>query len=142
MKVDLLDGEWYVRGGEPGYSWLRAQPGLWFDEQNSLWAVARHADVLEASRSPERFCNGKGYRPRYEGDQSMIGQDDPRHNRQRRLVSKGFTPKQVAGMEAHCRQIVTELIDAVAADGACDFVQDLAVPLPMIVIAELLGVRV
>ena len=142
MKVDLLDGEWYASGGAEGYAWLRQKPGLWFDEANRLWAVARHADVLEASRSPERFCNGKGYRPRYEGDQSMIGQDDPRHNRQRRLVSKGFTPKQVAGMEAHCRQIVTELLDEVGPKGECDFVQDLAVPLPMIVIAELLGVRV
>ena len=142
MQVDLLDGDWYATDPWPGYAWLRQQPGLWYDEKNAHYAVARHADVLEVSKSPQRFCSGQGFRPRYNGDQSMISQDDPRHNRQRRLVSKGFTPKQVAGMEAHCRQIVTELIDAVAADGACDFVQDLAVPLPMIVIAELLGVRV
>ena len=142
MNIDLLDGTWYAGDPAPGYAWLRAQPGLWFDEKNRHWAVARHADLLEASRSPQRFCNGQGFRPNYAGDQSMISQDDPRHNRQRRLVSKGFTPKQVAGMEQHCRAIVTELLDAVAARGECDFVQDIAVPLPMIVIAELLGVRV
>lgn len=142
MSVDLLDGNWYAGDPTPGYRWLRQQPGLWFDEKSRHWAVARHADVLVASRSPERFCNGQGFRPNYAGDQSMISQDDPRHNRQRRLVSKGFTPKQVAGMEQHCRAIVTELLDAVAGKGECDFVQDVAVPLPMIVIAELLGVRV
>lgn len=141
-RIDLLDGEWYAGDPWPGYAWLREQPGLWRDDANHLWAVARHAELLEVSRSPERFCSSKGFRPRYDGDQSMISQDDPRHNRQRRLVSKGFTPKQVAGMEEHCRQVVTDLLDAVAAKGECDFVQDIAVPLPMIVIAELLGVRV
>lgn len=142
MKLDLLDGDWYAGDASPGYAWLRARRGLWRDDANELWAVARHAEVLEVSRSPERFCSGEGFRPKTPPNGSMISQDDPRHNRQRRLVSKGFTPKQVAGMEAHCRTIVTELLDAVGPLGSCDFVTDVAVPLPMIVIAELLGVRV
>ena len=142
MKLDLLDGEWYAGDPFPGYAWLREHAPVWRDEANGLWGVSRHADLLEVSRSPNRFCSGEGYRPNTAPDQSMISQDDPRHNRQRRLVSKGFTPKQVAGMEAHCRLVVDELLDAVAERGECDFVQDIAVPLPMIVIAELLGVRV
>lgn len=142
MTIDLLDGAWYAGDPFDDYAWLRARAGLWRDEVNDLWAVARHAEVLEVSRSPERFCSGEGFRPKTPPNPSMISQDDPRHNRQRRLVSKGFTPKQVAGMEDHCRRIVTDLLDAAAPAGTCDFVRDIAVPLPMIVIAELLGVRV
>ncbi|MBA2281824.1 MAG: cytochrome P450 [Actinomycetota bacterium] len=142
MTIDLLDGPWYAGDPSADYAWLRAQPGLWFDEANELFAVARHDDLLEVSRSPKRFCSGEGFRPKTPPNGSMISQDDPRHTRQRRLVSKGFTPKQVAGMESHARQIVGELIDAVSEKGECDFVTDIAVPLPMIVIAELLGVRV
>ena len=141
-EIDLLDGTWYAGDPSADYAWLRDHPGLWFDEANELWAVARHHDVLEVSRNPKLFCSGEGFRPKTPPNGSMISQDDPRHTRQRRLVSKGFTPKQVAGMESHARKIVDELIDAVSEEGSCDFVTDLAVPLPMIVIAELLGVRV
>ena len=71
----------------------------------------------------------------------MIDQDDPRHKSQRRFVYKGFTPKALAEKEEHARSIVTTLIDEVAGAGECDFVQQLAAPLPMILIAEMLGVR-
>ena len=70
----------------------------------------------------------------------MIDSDDPLHARRRRLVYKGFTPRHVSEQEDHVRRIATELIDAVAPLGRCDFVRDLAAPLPMILIAEMLGV--
>jgi cytochrome P450 family 142 subfamily A polypeptide 1 len=142
MTIDLLDGEWYAGDPYPDYAWLRADAPVYRDERNELWGVSRYADVVEVSKHPERFCSGEGFRPKTPPDGSMISQDDPRHTRQRRLVYKGFTPKQVAGMEAHARAIVTGIIDAVAPLGACDFTQDIAVPLPMIVIAEMLGVPV
>jgi cytochrome P450 family 142 subfamily A polypeptide 1 len=121
---------------------LRENAPVYRDEANDLWGISWHADVVDVSRHPETFCSGQGFRPKTPPDASMISQDDPRHTRQRRLVYKGFTPKQVAGMEDHCRRIVTTILDEVGPLGACDFTQDIAVPLPMIVIAEMLGVRV
>lgn len=140
--LDLLDGEWYA--GEPwdDYAWLRRHSPVHRDEANGLWAIARHADVVAIEKDPRTFCSSKGFRPNTPPDGSMISQDDPRHARQRRLVYKGFTPKQVAGMEEHCRSLVRGILDQVAPRGSCDFTQDVAVPLPMIVIAEMLGVRV
>jgi cytochrome P450 family 142 subfamily A polypeptide 1 len=71
----------------------------------------------------------------------MINLDDPLHNRRRRLVYRGFTPRAVLEHEPFVRSIATELIDAVAPLGRCDFVAELAGPLPMLVIGELLGVK-
>ncbi len=140
--IDLLDGDFYAGDPYPTYEWLRDNAPVYRDEVNGLWGISGHADIVHVSRHPELFCSGEGFRPKTPPDSSMISQDDPRHTRQRRLVYKGFTPKQVAGMEAHTRAIVTEILDTVAPQGRCDFTQDVAVPLPMIVIAEMLGVRV
>ncbi|HUI28223.1 MAG TPA: cytochrome P450 [Candidatus Kryptonia bacterium] len=139
--INLLDGRLYAGDPSPTYAWLRANAPVYRDEINGLWGVSRYADVMEVSRHPELFCSGQGSRPNLAGDPSMINQDAPRHTRQRGLVNKGFTPRRVAEHEPHIRQIATQLIDAVAPIGRCDFVQDLAAPLPMILIAELLGVR-
>jgi cytochrome P450 family 142 subfamily A polypeptide 1 len=140
--LDLLDGEWYASGPSADYAWLRREAPVWRDEKNGIWGIARHADIVAIEKDPKTFCSGQGFRPNTPPDGSMISQDDPRHTRQRRLVYKGFTPKQVAGMEDHCRAIVRAILDEVAPLGRCDFTQDVAVPLPMIVIAEMLGVRV
>ncbi len=141
MKIDLLDGAWYASDPWPGYAWMRGEAPVYRDEANELWGIARHADVVHVSKHPELFCNGMGFRPKTPPDASMISQDDPRHSRQRRLVYKGFTPRQVAAMESHVRAVVTGLLDGVSGAGGCDFTQDIAAPLPMILIAEMLGVR-
>lgn len=141
--IDLLDGDLYAGDPYPTYAWLRANAPVYRDEINALWAISRHADIVAVEKDPATFCNGEGSRPgmtREATTTSMIDRDDPRHNQQRRIVYKGFTPKRVASHEAHVREIVTGLIDKVAAKGACDFVEDLAAPLPMILIAEMLGV--
>ena len=71
---------------------------------------------------------------------TMLGSDPPEHTRLRGLVSKAFTPRVVAGMRTHIQEIVDELIDAVENNGRMDMIWDLAYPLPVIVIAEMLGV--
>jgi cytochrome P450 family 142 subfamily A polypeptide 1 len=142
--IDLLDGDFYAGDPYPTYAWLRENAPVYWDEANALWGVSRHADVVAIEKNPELFCSGQGSRPGMTAETtttSMIDRDDPRHTRQRRLVYKGFTPARVAEHEARLREIVTGLIDAVASRGECDFVEDLAAPLPMIVIAEMLGVR-
>jgi cytochrome P450 family 142 subfamily A polypeptide 1 len=71
----------------------------------------------------------------------MINLDDPLHKQRRNLVNRGFTPRRVADHEPRIRAVCRDLIARVAERGACDFVHDLAAPLPMIVIGDLLGVE-
>jgi len=139
--VNLLDGTFYAGDPEPAYAWLRANAPAYRDAATGVWGLARYDDIIYASRHPEIFSSAQGSRPNTPSDTSMINQDDPRHTWQRKLVNKGFTPRRIAEHEAHIRAIATSLIDAVAPRGHCDFVKDLAAPLPMILIAELLGVR-
>jgi cytochrome P450 family 142 subfamily A polypeptide 1 len=69
----------------------------------------------------------------------MISMDDPEHTRRRQLVYRGFTPKRVREHEATIRRLCTEIIDRVCERGRCDFVWDIAAPLPLLLIADMLG---
>ncbi len=137
--VDFLDVDFYVSDPWDTYAWLRSHAPAYWHEGNQLWAVTRYQDLVHVSTHPELFCNGEGYRPGMGADASLISTDPPRHTEMRRLINKGFTPRMVAQMEDHVRGIVARTLDAVAPRGECDFVEDVAVPLPMLVIAELLG---
>jgi len=138
--INLLDRSFYAGDPYPGYAWMRAEAPVYHDASSGLWALSRHADVLAAERNTAVFSSALGSRPGRLPQPSMIDSDDPVHTRRRRVVSRGFTPRRVADHEAHVRAVVTSLIDAVAPSGACDLVADLAAPLPMRMIAELLGV--
>jgi cytochrome P450 family 142 subfamily A polypeptide 1 len=138
--IRLLDGYFYV--GEPleHFRWMREHAPVYWDESSRLWGVARHADVMRVSRSPALFCSGQSSRPDAPPLPSMINMDDPQHKLRRALVNKGFSKRRVEDHEPKIRAIVTELIDAVCEKGRCDFVREIAAPLPMIVIGDLLGV--
>jgi cytochrome P450 family 142 subfamily A polypeptide 1 len=137
---DLLDGELYRDDPYPTYAWLREHAPLYRDA-NGVWGLSRYEDVVDASRHPELFSSALGSRPNTPANLYMIDQDDPRHARQRRLVYKGFTPRQVGLLEEHARQVVTAILDRVADKGECDFVTEVAAPLPMTVIGEMLGIE-
>ncbi|MGZ4800148.1 MAG: cytochrome P450 [Acidimicrobiia bacterium] len=140
--IDLLDRAMYAGDPSPTYAWLRRNAPAYWSEAAGLWGVSRYADIVAIEKQPEIFSNGvNGSRPNTPKNDSMIDHDDPRHKGQRRFVYKGFTPRALAEKEDHARSIVGSLIDAVAGKGECDFVQELAAPLPMILIAEMLGVR-
>jgi len=138
--IRLLDGFFYV--GEPleHFRWLREHAPVYWDESSRLWGIALHADVMKVSKSPELFCSGQSSRPDSPPLPSMINMDDPQHKLRRALVNSGFTKRRVEDHERKVRDIVTDLIDAVCEKGGCDFVREIAAPLPMIVIGDLLGV--
>ena len=69
----------------------------------------------------------------------IISMDSEEHTRRRKLVSRGFTPRRVRDHEQTVRRICTEIIDRVAPKGECDFVWDIAAPLPLLLIADMLG---
>jgi len=139
VPPDFLDVGFYLSDPFAAYARLRRDAPVYWHEANNLWAITRYADVVFISTHPDVFCSGKGYRPGMGGDASLIATDPPRHTVIRRLIHKGFTPRMVAEMEGHIREIVTRTIDAVAPRGQCDFVEDIAGRVPMLVIAELLG---
>ncbi|HKA28085.1 MAG TPA: cytochrome P450, partial [Candidatus Binatia bacterium] len=101
----------------------------------------RYDDVMAVSRDPETFCSRHSSRPDSPPIPSMINLDDPLHKRRRNLVNRGFTPRRVADHAPRIRAVCVELIERVIDRGTCDFVRDLAAPLPMIVIGDLLGVE-
>ena len=138
--IRLLDGFFYV--GEPleHFRWMREHAPVYWDESSRLWGIALHEDVMRVSKAPALFCSRLSSRPDSPPLPSMINMDDPQHKLRRALVNKGFSKRRVEDHEVKIRRIVTELIDAVCEKGHCDFVREIAAPLPMIVIGDLLGV--
>jgi cytochrome P450 family 142 subfamily A polypeptide 1 len=137
--IDLLDGDLYAGDPDPTYAWLRRHAPVYLDEVNHLWGVSRYDDIVAIEKDPATFCSSEGYRPNLPADDSMIGNDDPRHNERRRIVARRFTPKAVAAHEAAVRELARGLVDAVVDRGHCEVVEELAAPLPAMVIGRLLG---
>jgi cytochrome P450 len=110
------------------------------------WAVVRHADVVAASRRSDLFCSGRGTNiPDLPAELneffgSMINMDDPRHGRLRRIVSRGFTPRALSRLQGDVERRATALIDAVIDKGECDFVTEIAAPLPLGIICDMMGI--
>jgi cholest-4-en-3-one 26-monooxygenase len=145
FELDALDPTLFVRGvAHDVFDHLRVHDPVHWDESNNLWVISKYEDVGYVERHPELFCSSQGIRPRGggAGNLSIVTLDDPEHARQRRLVSRGFSPSRITQMVDHVRELARGLVDAVAARGECDFVDEVAKPLPLIVIAELLGLPV
>lgn len=140
MEIDLLDGRFYAGDSHPAYAWMRANEPVYFDERNQVWGAASYDAVLAASKDPATFSNAGGIRPDNGPIPMMIDMDDPAHWQRRKLVNRGFTPRRVRDQESKLRTLCDELIDRVCERGECDFVGELAAPLPMIVIGDMLGV--
>lgn len=111
------------------------------------YAVARYKDVLEASRHPGDFCSGKGAISVIDLPAEMlrffsgiVSSDNPRHARLRRIVSDAFTPRRVAAIEASIAAIARETIARIRPAGRCDFVSEIAAPIPLAVICDLMGI--
>ena len=138
--VDLTNGNFYSdRGAHEVYRWMRANEPV-FRDRNGLAAAATYQAVIEAERDPETFSNTGGIRPDQPGMPYMIDMDDPAHLLRRKLVNAGFTRKRVMDKAAGIGTLCDSLIDAVCERGECDFVRDIAAPLPMAVIGDMLGV--
>jgi cytochrome P450 family 142 subfamily A polypeptide 1 len=139
--IRLLDGSWYAERPYDALAWMRAEAPVHWDDASGVWGVATYADVLRVSRDPQTFSNKGGARPDSPPIPSMINMDDPEHRRRRALVNKGLTPRRVLDHEPKIRAICEDLVRRGAERGTCDFVHDVAAPLPMIVIGDLLGVE-
>lgn len=116
-------------------------------ERERFYAVTRYDEVVEISRRPLDFCSGKGAvsipdMPAEALDffGSFINMDDPRHARQRGIVARSFTPRQLQAVLDSVETICTEVIDGFCEQGEVDLVQALAQPFPLLVICDMMGI--
>jgi cytochrome P450 family 142 subfamily A polypeptide 1 len=140
MIVDLLAGEFYAADPYPAFAWMREHAPVYHDEANDVWGVATYSEVKLLGTEPDTFSNAEGTRPKFMPLPMMIDTDPPEHTRRRKLVNAGFTPRRIAALEADARRVCSDLVDAVIDQGGCDFVRDIAAPLPLIMIGDMLGV--
>jgi cytochrome P450 family 142 subfamily A polypeptide 1 len=139
MVISLFDKDLYRGEVDEAYAWLRANAPVYRDPATGVWALTKHADVVWAERHPHLFSNAAGSRPRGLPQASMIDSDDPLHADQRRVVARGFGPRQMARYERHVHEVVHRLLDAAVPSAEFDVVTALAKPLPMTLIGEMLG---
>jgi len=161
--VDISPMEFWARSiehREGAFARLRAEdPIRFFDEWlppglppelekgPGYWALTRHKHVLAASRNPQTFSSAHGATAiqdmppeMLEFFGGMINMDDPRHGRQRRIVSRGFTPRALKNLEASVDRRAKAIVDRIIEKGECDFVRDIAAPLPLEIICDMLGI--
>ena len=150
-SVDLSSQDAFNNGAPYAtFERLRQEdPITWMEEQNGrgFWAVTRHADVVEVSRDTETYSSAVGHIQIYDIDAdalearaSMIDMDPPIHTRLRRLVSSAFTPGRVQSYRRAIQWRVGARLDALVAAGGGDWVDQVAAPVPIGVICDILGV--
>jgi cytochrome P450 len=155
-EIDFIRPDRFARDGYPHAEWTllrREAPVYWFDrsEGEHFWAITKHEDIVFISKRPELFISDPTLvvqtTPLSERSddfpKNLIQFDPPKHGPQRKLISKGFTPRALrrwhADIERIARGVVNELFEE-GDEGECDFVEKIAAPLPIAVIGWLLGV--
>jgi cytochrome P450 len=121
----------------PLYEQLRRVSPIVHDARSGVWMIFDHDGVKRVLNDNEAFSSNvmRGTTAKW-----LVFQDAPRHTKLRALVMSAFTPKTVSSLEPRIRRLSGELLDWVIEQGEMDIVSDYAVPLPMMVIAEMLGI--
>jgi cholest-4-en-3-one 26-monooxygenase len=154
VEIDLTDNGSFVDGVP--FEWfrrLRAEaPVLWHPMPTSprggFWCVTDYEDCVTVNRDWEHFSSFSGGALFHDMDEEnlaqqrmmMLNMDPPMHTRYRRLVNKGFTPRMVRDLEATIVGYADQIIDDVCERGTADFVEEVSAELPLLVIAELVGI--
>lgn len=141
----------------PEYHRMRESNPVYYNEETTFWEVFRYHDVLHVISDYETFSSERvvgsdqaaierlrkeGWREEDLPTKSILSTDPPRHRQLRALVTQAFTPRTVALLTPRITEIVNDLLEKVATTGRMDVIQDLSYPLPVIVIAEMLGVPI
>ncbi len=121
--------------------WLRENEPVRWSEKDGLWLVSRFADVSYVSKHQEIFSSADGVRPGNDVKIGLIDEAEPRHGQLRGLINRGFTPRMVKQLEIVFRRLTTRAIDAIAKQPECDFVASISIPLPLWLIAAMIGIR-
>ena len=131
----------------PYYAYLREHAPVYQVPGAGFWVITRYDDVFWGFKTPQVFSSA-GFVDIVMGDLNpfppqappILGVDPPNHTRLRKLVNRAFTPRRVASLERHIREVTRDLIERIPTHGEFDLVSNFSVPLPVITIAELLGI--
>jgi cholest-4-en-3-one 26-monooxygenase len=155
--IDLLDRDRFTQGiPHEWFTYLRREAPVYRHPEPDgpgFWVLTKYDDVVAVGRDAETFSSdqkrggviGLEQPPPEQEDftaegRLMLTMDPPDHTRYRKLVNRGFTPRQMRMLEPHIRDLTAQILDEVIERGECDFVVDVAAELPLQVIAELIGV--
>ncbi|MGA2835838.1 MAG: cytochrome P450 [Acidimicrobiales bacterium] len=150
--INLLDSTVFAeRVPHEWFAYLRQNAPVWWQEETDgpgFWAVTTLAEATQVNRDYEHFSSARKATYLWELSEDdlaqqqliMLNMDPPLHTRYRRLVNKGFTPRMVNHLHERIHAATDTIIDQVIEKGSADFVTDIAAELPLVVIAELLGV--
>jgi cholest-4-en-3-one 26-monooxygenase len=153
MDIDLLAPTWGRGVPHDQFDWLRREaPVFWHPEHDGgpgFWAITKHADVRKASHDHETFSSELGGTFIPTADEmalanlrlTILNMDPPKHNRYRRLVSKGFTPRMISMLVEEIERRAAAVIDGVIEKGACEFVEEIAAQVPVQMICEMIGLE-
>lgn len=171
-EVRLLEAEWWMSQPHEVFERMRREQPLFWSERDRIWAVTKYDDVRWISKSPQLFANryhvyagfggieddgapstdplGLPRRTELRGISalgpmqvdSIVMADGERHTFLRKIASKAFTPKVINQLEAQVRDISSERFDQIPEGVEVDFIDTVAAPVPMIMIALMLGVPV
>jgi cholest-4-en-3-one 26-monooxygenase len=153
--LDIIGPQHYQDNGYPHreWTWLRHNhPVYWYDGPHAkpFWAITKHADIVHIAKQPELFTNtprvvifadeSGGYgEPEEPPFRHLLTMDPPRHAEYRSIMSRRFTPRSVRELLPKIERITRDVFDRVVGKKEIDFVLDIAAPIPLAVIAELLG---
>ena len=153
LDLDVYDPDRYIVGvPHEALAWMRANDPLYWHEEPGegvgYWAVTKLDDIAMMSKDPKTFSSfagGTNIEDYPAQDLQMIrlmmlNMDPPAHAKFRRIVRRGFTPRQVTRLEPRIRASAKRLIDQIASRGECEFVEAVAAELPLLVIADLIGI--
>jgi cytochrome P450 len=152
----LINPDSYVASGYPHEIWTRLRredPVHWVEDNPEMpfWAITKHADISAIGKQPDKFLNGPTLMIRVQPDRrgesdfppTLIDLDPPKHGKYRKIIAKRFTPGALKRLHGDIEGIAKEIVDSLleqGESGEVDFVEKIAAPLPIAVIAWLLGV--
>lgn len=153
----LIHPDHYATHGYPHPTWKRLRredPVHWFDKTAGMpfWAITKHADIVTIGKRPDIFLNGPRLVLSHEPEipnffpPTLIQLDPPKHGLYRQMISKRFTPRYLKSIHGDIERIGKQIVDQLLQKsgpgefGECDFVREVSAPLPIAVIAWLLGV--
>ena len=124
----------------PAYDWLRANSPVHHVPLHDIWVVSRYSDLVSAVRNTEVFSSNQGNSYERRPVPMLVGLDPPEHTRVRRVVARHWTPRVINLLRPRIERLVGDILDAALAKDDCDFLVDVCEPLPVTLIAEIMGV--
>jgi cholest-4-en-3-one 26-monooxygenase len=151
-EIDLANPDHFLDGTP--HDWfrtLRREAPVWLHPEPAgpgFWCITRYEDLKTVSRNPHVFSSWLGGTTLQDPSPEdlaavrviLLNMDPPQHVKFRRIVQRAFTPRRIEAMRPQVRQRARRIVDRIAAKGECDFVTDVAAPLPLEVICDMMGV--